>query len=83
MTPIADLKKTLKFVAGKHIADFAFSGGEFLNLATRYCTSVLGIELQQNCVDSLTSQCLCCVQSLDAIKDRSLDVVVSLHVIEH
>ena len=41
------------------------------------------VELQQNYIDELNSSDISCVNSLDAIDDKSLDVVVSFHVIEH
>lgn len=77
------LKSNLKFVAGKKIADFGCGSGDFLRLVQPYCNEVVGVELQQNYIDELNSSDISCVNSLDAIDDKSLDVVVSFHVIEH
>ncbi len=77
------LKSNLKFVAGKNIADFGCGNGDFLKLVKQYCKSVSGIELQQNYVDALNKEGIFCVNSLDAIKNDTLDVILSFHVIEH
>ena len=77
------VKSNLKFVAGKKIVDFGCGSGDFLRLVQPYCNEVVGVELQQNYVDELNSNNISCVNNLDAIDDKSLDVVVSFHVIEH
>lgn len=73
----------LKFVAGKKIADFGCGSGDFLKLVQPYCSEVMGIELQQNYIDSLNSNGISCFNNLSDIKDNSLDIVVSFHVLEH
>lgn len=73
----------LKFVAGKTIADFGCGSGDFLKLVQPYCSEVMGIELQQNYIDSLNSNGISCFNNLSDIKDNSLDIVVSFHVLEH
>ncbi|WP_417436720.1 class I SAM-dependent methyltransferase [Idiomarina abyssalis] len=77
------LKSCLKFVAGKKIADFGCGRGDFLKVVSPYCSEVKGIELQQDYVDHLNSVGVSCVDDLAKIKDKSLDVIVSFHVIEH
>lgn len=77
------LKSNLKFVAGKRLADFGCGSGDFLKLVQPHCNEVIGIELQQNYVDELNALGVACTNSLDAIRDDSLDVIVSFHVIEH
>lgn len=77
------LKSNLKFIAGKKIADFGCGRGDFLKLVKPHCAEVIGVELQQNCVDELNSTDIPCTNNLDTIKDGSLDVIVSFHVIEH
>jgi|TARA_B100000767_G_scaffold275789_1_gene315660 2-polyprenyl-3-methyl-5-hydroxy-6-metoxy-1,4-benzoquinol methylase len=77
------IKSNLKFVSGKRVADFGCGSGDFLRLVKPYCESVMGIELQQECVDTLNNDGISCVNNLDAIEDNSLDVIVSYHVIEH
>ena len=73
----------LKFVAGKKIADFGCGSGDFLKLVQPYCSEAMGIELQQNYIDSLNSNGISCFNNLSDIKDNSLDIVVSFHVLEH
>ena len=73
----------LKFVAGKKIADFGCGSGDFLKLVQPYCADVVGVELQQNYVDELNANGTPCTNDLETIKDKSLDVIVSFHVIEH
>ena len=77
------VESNLKFVAGKKIVDFGCGSGDFLKLVQPYCNKVIGVELQQNYVDELNANDISCVNSLDAIDDKSLDVAVSFHVIEH
>ena len=48
-----------------------------------YCSEAMGIELQQNYIDSLNSNGISCFNNLSDIKDNSLDIVVSFHVLEH
>jgi len=77
------LKSNLKFVAGKKLADFGCGSGDFLKLVQPYCAEVIGIEFQQNYVDELNSISIPCTNSIETIKDGSLDIIVSFHVIEH
>ena len=77
------VKSNLKFVAGKKMADFGCGSGDFLRLVQPYCNEVVGVELNQNYVDELNADDISCVNSLNAIDDKSLDVIVSFHVIEH
>ena len=76
-------KSNLKFVAGKRIADFGCGSGDFLKLVQPYCDDVIGIELQQNYVDELNSFGISCSNSVDSIANKSLDTIVSFHVLEH
>lgn len=84
---ISDLRRRLhdytKFVAGKRVADFGCGSGDFLRSIQPHCSAVLGVEIQKNYADQLNSDGIPCVRELREIKDRSLDVVVSYHVIEH
>lgn len=76
-------KSNLKFVSEKKIADFGCGGGDFLKLVQPFCESVVGIELQQNYIDELNASGINCTNNLKSIKDGSLDIIVSFHVIEH
>lgn len=73
----------LKLVNGKKIADFGCGAGDFLKLVKPYCADVIGVELQKNFVDDLNARGIVCTNDLDFIEDKSLDVIVSFHVIEH
>lgn len=73
----------LKFVVGKKVADFGCGGGDFLRLVAPYCEDVVGVELQQNYVDSLNADGISCVNDLAKVEDGSVDAFVSFHVIEH
>lgn len=76
-------RSNLKFVEGKKILDFGCGSGEFLKLIQPYCDHVIGIELQQNYVEDLNSYGITCFNNLENVKDNTLDVIVSFHVIEH
>ena len=43
----------------------------------------MGIELQQNYVDLLNSDGITCTNDLANVENKSLDILVSFHVIEH
>ena len=77
------LKSNLKFVAGKRVGDFGCGNGDFLKLVQPFCKKVIGIELQQSYVDELNALGVACFNDLSNIKDDSLDIIVSFHVIEH
>ena len=77
------LASYLKFVVGKKIADFGCGRGDFLKLVQPYCSDVIGVELQQNFVDELNTNGIPCTNNLETINDKSLDGIVSFHVIEH
>lgn len=77
------LKSNLKFIAGKRVGDFGCGYGDFLRLAKPYCENVLGIELQKNYVDLLNRNGITCTNDLTNVKNKSLDILVSFHVIEH
>lgn len=76
-------KANLKFVTGKRIADFGCGNGKFLQLVNQYCSSVIGIELQEDYVKSLNSLGISCINNLSKLEKNSIDTVVSFHVIEH
>ena len=74
---------TFQFVAGKRIIDYGCGSGDFLRLVKDYCTSVCGIELQESYVNALNSVGIPCKSSLDQLDNKSIDICVSFHVIEH
>ena len=73
----------LKFAAGKKVADFGCGKGDFLRLIAPYCDSLIGIELQQSYVDKLNSDNIKCVNNLEILDDKSIEVCFAFHVLEH
>lgn len=76
-------ESNLKFVAGRRLLDFGCGRGDFLRLVKDDCLEVVGVEIQQNLVDSINADSIRCETNLDDIQDESIDVCVSFHVIEH
>ena len=76
-------ESNLRFVAGKKVIEFGCGSGDFLRLVKNHCSDVIGVELQQDYVDSLNADGIKCVNSLDTIEKGSVDTCVSFHVIEH
>jgi 2-polyprenyl-3-methyl-5-hydroxy-6-metoxy-1,4-benzoquinol methylase len=76
-------ESNLRFVAGKKVIDFGCGSGDFLRLVKNHCSDVIGVELQQDYVDSLNADGIKCVNSLDAIEKGSVDTCISFNVIEH
>lgn len=77
------MKSHLNMLTGKKVLDFGCGSGELLRLIKPYCLDVTGIELEQEYIDKLNKDGITCFNSLDSIKDNSIDCVVSYHVIEH
>lgn len=76
--------KTYKqFYFGKDIADFGCGYGDFLRVVKQDCSTLLGIELQQDLNEALNKDGIKCVKKLNEIHPLSLDVIFSFHVIEH
>ena len=76
-------KSNLNLVVGKRVADFGCGNGDYLKLIKPYCIEVFGIELQKNYLDYLNKIGISCTNDLSNISNKSLDVLVSFHVIEH
>lgn len=77
------LNASMKFVSGKRLLDFGCGGGDFLRLVKEDCVDICGVELEQLNIDALNAEGIRCENSLDAIKNDSIDICVSFHVIEH
>ena len=73
----------LQYVAGKKVADFGCGRGDFLRLIAPHCKKVFGIELQKNYAEYLNKNEITCFSDIDELDKKSLDVVVSFHVLEH
>ena len=84
---IMDSKRRLEyaeeFIKGKRVADFGCGNGDFLKLISPQCEKTIGIELQEDYVNSLNEYGIDCVNEIEKIEDDSIDVLVSFHVIEH
>ena len=76
-------EKNKQFVVGKDILDFGCGAGDFLHLSKHSASSVQGVELQANYIDSLEKSGISCTSKLLNIKDNSFDSCFSFHVIEH
>lgn len=75
--------RNLQFVSGKRVADFGCGAGDFLRLVQSHAENVCGIELQKCYIEALRDNGIDCVNSLDAIDNKSIDTFVSFHAIEH
>ena len=73
----------LNYVNGKALMDFGCGQGDFLKLVKKKCSSVCGLEIQNDCVTYLKSEGIACYKDLSEIPDNSIEVCVSFHVIEH
>ena len=73
----------LRFVSGKKVLDFGCGNGRFLRLIKEHCGLVTGVEIQSDYVDALNSDTITCETSLEKLDDKSFDVCVSFHVLEH
>ena len=71
------------FCSGKNLLDFGCGSGEFLRLVRPYCKSVIGVELEQGLVKEIKQTGIDCFHSLADINDKSVDALVSFHVLEH
>ena len=67
----------------KKVLDFGCGSGDFLKSIKPFCKEVLGVELQQNYLDELNYSGISCKNNLQSIKDNSIDMIFSFHVIEH
>lgn len=76
-------KSNLNLVVGKRVADFGCGNGDYLKLIKPYCIEVFGIELQKNYLEYLNKIGISCTNDLTNISNKSFDVLVSFHVIEH
>lgn len=77
------VRQNLRFVAGKKIIDFGCGSGDFLKFVKPYCEEVAGVELQKDFVEHLNLYGIRCVNDINHFEDKSLDAIVSFHVIEH
>lgn len=77
------VKKYLKYVINKKIADFGCGSGDFLREVALRCESACGIELSKGYRNLLLKEHINCVENLNDIEDKSLDIVVSFHCLEH
>ena len=84
---LTDAKRRLdfcrRFCVGKNLLDFGCGSGEFLNKIRPYCKSVTGVELEKGLVREIKKSGIHCFNSLSDINDKSVDLLVSFHVLEH
>ena len=77
------LDSHLKHVAGKSVMDFGCGEGDFLRLIQDHCVDICGVELESRYVQGLEADGIDCYNDIETVKDHSMDVVVSFHVLEH
>ncbi len=77
------VKKYLKYVTNKKMADFGCGSGDFLREIASRCQTACGIEFSKGYRNSLLKEHINCLESLDDIEDKSLDIMVSFHCLEH
>ena len=73
----------LKYVIGKNIADFGCGDGKFLKRVKPYCKNVKGIEIQKNYNKQLNKIGITCLNKIEDLDNKSIEVMFSFHVIEH
>lgn len=76
-------ENSLKFICEKRMMDFGCGNGNFLRLAKPYCQKVLGVELQENAVNSLNKEGIPCERRLENVQNDSIDICTLFHVLEH
>lgn len=83
----ADMRRrfseNLQHVAGKDCLDFGCGGGEFLEAVESHCESVTGVELEESYLEQLAGKGIRALADLSQVENRSIDTIVSFHVIEH
>jgi 2-polyprenyl-3-methyl-5-hydroxy-6-metoxy-1,4-benzoquinol methylase len=76
-------KQFLNMIKDSQVADFGCGDGKFLMKAKQVSQSVLGVELQTSHINHLRKADIPCHNSLDGIRDHSLDTCFMFHVFEH
>ena len=72
-----------QFYVAKEVADFGCGYGDFLFRTKKYTRSSLGIELQEDLIDSLKKRGIDCKNNLNDIKTESIDTLFMFHSLEH
>jgi len=73
----------LQHCSGKKLLDFGCGLGDFLRLVKDHCPEITGVELQGDHVNTLNSEGIKCLNHIDLVKNDSVEICVSFHVIEH
>ena len=67
----------------RDILDFGCGHGDFLLKVKKSVKSCVGIELQKNLRDFITSQGIDCYEDISSFKEESFDTIFLFHVFEH
>ena len=77
------VKENSPFYIGKDITDFGCGYGDFLKETKEFTKSSVGIELQLDCIKELNNFGIRCENSLDMLKNNSIDTFFLFHSFEH
>ena len=77
------VKENSPFYIGKDITDFGCGYGDFLKETKEFTKSSVGIELQIDCIKELNNFGIRCENSLDMLKNNSIDTFFLFHSFEH
>ena len=77
------VKENSPFYIGKDITDFGCGYGDFLKETKELTKSSVGIELQLDCIKELNNFGIRCENSLDMLKNNSIDTFFLFHSFEH
>ena len=84
---VSDYERRIKifkqFYIAKDIADFGCGYGDFLLRTKNYTKSSIGIELQEDLINSLEGKGIECKRNLNEIEDKSIDTFFMFHSLEH
>ena len=72
-----------QFYIAKDIADFGCGYGDFLLRTRTYTKSSIGIELQEDLINSLKERGIECKRNLNEIDKESIDTLFMFHSLEH
>ena len=77
------VKENAPFYIGKDVIDFGCGEGDFLKETKGFTKSSVGIELQIDCIKELNNFGIRCENSLDMLKNNSIDTFFLFHSFEH
>lgn len=73
----------LKLVSGKTVVDFGCGAASFLKSVKPHCEKVIGVELRDQYLETISNEKITCLSNLDEIAPKTIDVFCLFHVLEH